>query len=182
MKTFKITALAAITLLSSVIYTFAQERAAPAGALGGVKIRVMAPLTKDDQSNGESVLSSISSTAAGGVWSSPSTWVGGVVPGSGDSVTIVGGSAVIVDTTASAGTLTVGTGGTPAVLTFDPFAARSLTVAGDLTINGATDILTTPSTGTVTNHALTVGGSLTNNGIFDLSTNSNQAGADLIFT
>ncbi len=174
MKIPRIAAFAFITIAFSSIYSFAQIRPL-------IKVLPDVPV-KSEQPGSNVVLSNISSTAAGGVWSSPSTWVGGVVPGSGDNVTIVGGAAVLIDTAASAGTLTVGTGAAPAVLTFDPFAARSLSVAGDLTINGATDILTTPGTGTVTNHSLTVGGSLINNGIFDLSTNSNQAGADLVFT
>ncbi len=128
-------------------------------------------------------LASISSTASGGLWSSPSTWEGGVVPGAGDNVTIVAGSAVVIDTAAAAGNLTIGTGSlTPAILTFDPGTARSLTVNGDLTIQNSLAMLATPSTGTITNHTVTIGGNLTNNGVLDLSTNDNQAGADLVFT
>src|SRR5262245_57371515 len=124
----------------------------------------------------------ISSTASGGLWSSPSTWAGGVVPGPGDNVTIVPGSAVVIDTDAAAASLTIGDGTlTPAVLTFDPLAARSLTIGGDLNIQNAVAMLTTPDTGTITDHTITVGGNLTNNGILDLSTNSNQAGAKLVF-
>ena len=179
MKTFKATALISLVLAFSGIYISAQQSqvidAASADSLD--KARPVDSV----KPGGDIVLNNISSTAAGGPWSSPSTWVGGIVPGSGDSVTIVGGSAVMVDTSASAGTLTVGSGGSPAVLTFDPGTARSLTVSGDLTINGAADVLTTPTTGTVTNHSISVGGSLTNNGILDLSTNSDQAGADLTF-
>jgi hypothetical protein len=180
MKTFKTTALISLVLAFSGIYISAQQSPAidVASADSLDKVRPV-----DSVKPGSNiVLNNISSTAAGGPWSSPSTWVGGVVPGSGDSVTIVGGSAVMVDTSALAGTLTVGSGGSPAVLTFDPGTARSLTVSGDLTINGATDILTTPTAGTVTGHTIAVGGSLTNNGILDLSTNSDQAGADLTFT
>ncbi len=175
MKILRIAAFAFVTLAFSSICSFAQIRPL-------IRVLPDVPVKSEQQPGSNVVLSNISSTAGGGAWSSPSTWVGGVVPGSGDNVIIVGGAAVLVDTAAAAGTLTVGSGGTPAVLTFDPFAARSLTVAGDLTISGATDILTTPSTGAVTNHTLIIGGSLTNNGIFDLSTNSNQAGADLVFT
>jgi hypothetical protein len=127
-------------------------------------------------------LASISSTASGGLWSSPSTWVGGTVPGASDNVTIAPGSAVVIDTNAAAASLTIGDGSlTPAIVTFDPLTARSLTVNGDLNIQNAVAMLTTPSTGTITNHVITVGGNLTNNGILDLSTNSNQAGADLVF-
>jgi hypothetical protein len=128
-------------------------------------------------------LAAISSTAPGGLWSSPSTWVGGVVPGAGDDVTISVGSAVVIDTNVTVANLTVGpdVSFNSGVLTFDPATARSLTVNGDLTVSGL-GILSTPTTGTVTTHTITVGGSLTNNGKLDLSTNSNLAGAGLVFT
>jgi hypothetical protein len=128
-------------------------------------------------------LTAISSTAPGGLWSSPSTWVGGVVPGAGDDVTISVGSEVVIDTAVTVANLTVGpdVSFNSGVLTFDPATARSLTVNGDLTVSGL-GILSTPTSGTVTTHTITVGGNLTNNGILDLSTNSNQAGAGLIFT
>ena len=127
-------------------------------------------------------LTAISSTAPGGLWSSPATWAGGVVPGPGDDVTISTGSAVVIDTAVTVANLTVGpeAGINSGVLTFDPLAAQSLTVNGDLTVN--LGILTTPTTGTVTGHTITVGGNLTNNGIFDVSTNGNLAGAGLTFT
>src|SRR5262249_47442592 len=50
-----------------------------------------------------------------------------------------------------------------------------------LNIQNAVATLTTPSTGTITNHSITIGGNLTNNGVLDLSTNNNQAGAELLF-
>src|SRR5688572_16478084 len=77
-------------------------------------------LIKPDTS-AHAFLASISSTGAGGLWSSPSTWAGGVVPGAGDDVTIVGGSAVVIDTDVTVANLTVGDGTlNPGVLTFDP--------------------------------------------------------------
>jgi len=131
----------------------------------------------------EASLTFIFSTASGGLWSSPSTWVGGVVPGPGDDVTISPGSVVVIDTVVTVASLTVGINGgfSPGVLTFHPSVGLSLRVTGNLTVS-VVGILTTPSTGILTNHEITVGGNLTNNGILDLSTNSNQAGADLIFT
>lgn len=136
---------------------------------------------------------SISSTAAGGLWSSPSTWAGGVVPDGGDTVTIPSGATVIIDTAAVAGSVAIGNvgslaegkdvvteGGSPAVLVFGEDAVFSLTVAGDVTI-GSNDTLTTGG-GTITDHVLSVGGNLTNNGTLDLSTNNNLAGAGIVFT
>lgn len=134
----------------------------------------------------------ISSTAAGGLWSSPSTWVGGLVPDGGDNVTIVSGATVIIDTAAVAGSVSVGSvgslaeeneksteGGSPAVLRFGETAAFSLTVAGNVTI-GANDTFSTGG-GSANQHVLTVSGNLTNNGTFDLSTNNNLAAATLVF-
>src|SRR5262249_27054206 len=44
----------------------------------------------------------VTSTAAGGPWSSPATWTGGVVPKNSDDVTIGAGGAVTIDTAAVA--------------------------------------------------------------------------------
>lgn len=120
------------------------------------------------------------STAAGGNWSSPSTWANGVVPAATDSVTIADGATVTIDTNASAGSLTIGSGGAAAKLVFDQTAARSLTIARDLTI-GSNGALSTAAGGSVTTHVLTAKGSIINNGTLDLSTNKGQAGATINF-
>jgi len=125
---------------------------------------------------------SISSTPTGGSWSAPSTWAGGVVPGAGDDVTIVGGSVVLIDMDVTVSNITVGDGTlNPALLIFDPVAARAFTVNGDLTISGGVSLVTAPGAGSVTGHTLTIGGNLTNNGILDLSSNGNLTGVGLIF-
>jgi hypothetical protein len=127
----------------------------------------------------EASLAAISSTAAGGFWNTPSTWVGGVVPGAGDNVTITAGSTVVIDVDVNVADLTVGDGSlTPAVLIFTSSSSRVVTINGNLTISGATSALTT---GTGSLHEIIVGGNLTNNGIFDLCTNNDQAGAGLHF-
>ena len=114
---------------------------------------------------------SISSTAAGGPWSAPSTWVGGVVPGANDHVTIMSGATVSIDTSAVAGSVAVGSveglaqskgassdgvlpeGGAPARLTFEETAGHSLTVTYDVII-GSNDIFATGN-GNANAHVLT---------------------------
>ena len=135
----------------------------------------------------------VPSTALGGLWSSPSTWANGAVPLSQDNVTIAPGAAVIIDTAAVAGNVTVGTpgglaegekgsaeGGTPAVLRFGEAGAFSLTVAHNVLI-GSNDTFSTGA-GNGNQHVLIVGGDLINNGTLDFSTNGNTAGAGIVFT
>ncbi|HKE57766.1 MAG TPA: Calx-beta domain-containing protein [Pyrinomonadaceae bacterium] len=150
---------------------FYQVYAVSEGALGGP---AQNSVTTNPAGN-------ISSTAAGGNWSAPATWVGGVVPTVNDNVTIVNGSTVTIDTAAVAFTVSVGTGGTPAVLQWEPTTARTLNVGTNVNIatNGT---FQSAATGTQTGHVLTVGADLTNNGTLDFSTNANTAGADLTFT
>lgn len=134
----------------------------------------------------------INSTTTGGPWSAVSTWVGGIVPASGDNVTIVAGATVTIDTIAFAGNLTVGgagnfveeneklpEGGSPAALRFGENGTFTLSVLNDVTI-GANDSLTTGG-GNANQHVLYVGGDLSNNGVLDLSTNGGLAGAGIAF-
>jgi len=75
----------------------------------------------------------IASTGNGGNWSSPATWKDGVVPTSGDAVTIKTGSPVTVDAAnAACSTLTIGTGKGDVTLTFN--SGSVLTVGSTLTI------------------------------------------------
>jgi hypothetical protein len=144
-----------------------------------------------DGSQTTSPAGNVSSNVVTGLWSSPSTWVGGVVPAGGDNVTIVDGALVTIDTAAVALSVKVGNDapfgkglspeGVNAVLQFDSAAAQSLTVGGNVSI-GASDVFRSATTGTVTTHSLSVGGSLTNNGTLDLSTNGDTAGAGITFT
>lgn len=188
MKGLKPVVFLILTISLFAIGLRAQEPAIDTGvkASGGVVSNDDAKGPADDATVKDSPnsLTAISSTATGGLWSSPSTWAGGVVPGPSDDVTIVSGAAVVIDTAAFAGNLTVGSGGgfMPAILTFYPLSTKRLTVSGNLTIQGAADLFTTPDTGTITDHEINIGGNLTNNGVLDLSTNGNQAGANLFFT
>ncbi len=79
------------------------------------------------------------STAGGGNWSATTTWVGGVVPGPTDDVTIVGGSTVTVDAAAACKSITIS-----GTLSFS--AGINLDVNGNWTNNGTFNA----STGSVT--------------------------------
>jgi hypothetical protein len=70
----------------------------------------------------------ISSTATGGNWNVGGTWVGGVVPGSADDVTIVSGATVIVNV---------------------PSLANTLIVNGTLNVNSGSNDLTIANGGSV---------------------------------
>jgi CSLREA domain-containing protein len=119
----------------------------------------------------------IQSTAAGGNWSNPATWVGGVVPTAVDSATIVDGATVTIDvTTATCLNLTVGQG-TSGVLQYIATPAATLTVNGDATVAAGGTF--SAGAGSLATHVLNIGGSstasaavgnLTVNGTFDMNT------------
>lgn len=70
------------------------------------------------------------SSANNGAWSTPGTWVGGVVPGSGDDVTITGGTTVTITDNRSVHNLTIATSGTLAFT-----GSYTLTIGGNFTDN-----------------------------------------------
>jgi hypothetical protein len=86
----------------------------------------------------------ISSTAAGGNWSNPATWVGGVVPTATDDVTIAGGAVVTLDVAAAVASLTVNSTGQ---LQTSATTAYSLAVGGSVTNNGTLDLSASSSIG-----------------------------------
>ncbi len=106
-------------------------------------------------------ISTFTATANGGLWSSPATWVGGVVPGSGNDVTIPAGSIVTVDRVNSYRNLaisgTVQWNGT----------ANAMTLDGNLTINSGGKFLPYSTSGTGV--AVNIGGNLQNDGYANLA-------------
>ena len=122
-------------------------------------------------------LAHITCVAPGGNWSSPATWSGGV-PTAADSVSIDSGCTVTIDTAATALSLIIFNGG---VLQYEETTARTLAI-GDYVTVGVGGIFQSAATGTQTGHVLSVGGGLTNAGTIDFSTNTDTAGAGIVFT
>jgi hypothetical protein len=152
---------------------FWRVRAVTEGALNANATSAQASITT-------AVPGSISSTAAGGLWSSTATWTGGVIPTVNDNVTILDGATVTIDTAAIALNVQVGQGAS-GILQFEDTTARTLTLGQGLTIS-ANGTFQTAATGTQTGHVLSVATDLVNNGTLDFSTNANTAGAGITFT
>lgn len=114
------------------------------------------------------VAGSITSTSQGGLWSSTATWVGGVVPGTGDNVIIADGATVTIDGLYTVNALTIGQGNS-GVLQWNA-TTNALTVRNDFTIaiGARLHAYTTGSTGQTIN----VGGNFTNNGYANLALGS----------
>jgi hypothetical protein len=122
---------------------------------------------------------SITSAATGGLWSSTTTWSGGVVPGVNDNVTIADGATVTINGNVPCGNLTVGQG-TSGILIFDG-TARTFTVNGSVTV--ATGASFNAGTAVQT-HKIYIGGSantdlytgnLTVNGSLDFGSATGKA-------
>ena len=107
----------------------------------------------------------INSTAKGGLWSNPQTWVGGVAPVAADAVTIVDGAVVTVDAAVTVSSLTVG-GGTSGVLQWNS-TASTLAVNGNLLINSG-GLFACYTTGLLAVQ-LNLTGNFTNNGTANLA-------------
>lgn len=86
-------------------------------------------------------MAAIAANAVSGLWSATSSWSGGVVPGSTDTVTIPSGATITVDGTYtvggdSASGLTIASGGT---LKASRSVSSTLTLRGGVTVNGTFD-------------------------------------------
>lgn len=115
------------------------------------------------------VPASPTSTAVGGLWSSPATWAGGVVPVAGDNVTIADGAIVTVDQLVSGiNSLTIGQG-TSGILQWNA-SSNAMTLFGNLTIRGGGRFL--PYTTGGTGQTINIGGDFVNNGYANLAVGS----------
>jgi Secretion system C-terminal sorting domain len=109
-------------------------------------------------------------------WKATSTWIGGVLPGSLDNVTIANGDTVTVDTSFAIGSLTVGTG-TSGQFQINKTASVNMVLTGDLTVNAggifkvSSNTLVSPGN---LLHTMTISGNITHNGVgFDCRIGSN---------
>jgi len=131
---------------------------------GGPKYLTTSPLV-----NSATTLAATTSTAQGGLWSSPATW-GGAVPGVGEVVIIADGATVLVDvSTALIGSLTLGQG-TSGVL--EAASGVTLNVSGNILINAGARFF--PHNSTPTGITVNIGGNFTNNGTASLAAASSQ--------
>jgi hypothetical protein len=110
----------------------------------------------------------ISSTAQGGLWNSPATWTGGIVPSNFDNPTITAGSSVAIDVAVVANNLTVA-----GTLQWGS-ATNALTVTGNLLINAGGNLQGFSSGGN--GQTINLFGNFTNNG------NANLLVSALVFT
>ncbi len=98
-------------------------------------------------------------SAIGGMWSSPATWVGGVVPAGGNLINIPAGSVVTIDQAIAYADLVVG-----GTLQWGS-TSYPVTIGGNITINpGGKYLAYTSAVGGSTGTPTTVGGNFTNNG------------------
>lgn len=124
------------------------------------------PAAVDDISLVSSPISTFTASASGGLWSSPATWVGGVVPGSGNDVAIPVGSIVTVDRIISYRNLDIN--GTLQWNNTTPSSSVNfLTLSGNLTINSGGKFLAYSSVLTGAN--LNIAGNFQNDGYANLA-------------
>jgi hypothetical protein len=102
---------------------------------------VQPPAAIDEVSLTSSPPSNFNASAIGGLWSSPATWAGGVVPGAGNDVTIPAGAIVTIDQVTNYRNLTVN-----GTLQWNG-TANTMTLAGNLAVNTGANFLAYTSGG-----------------------------------
>lgn len=123
------------------------------------------PASIDNISLVSAIPSAISATANGGLWSSPATWVSGIVPNN-DIVTIPAGSTVTVDQVISQNSIAIN-----GVLQWGA-TSFALSVVNDLTIGTTGKFFPHNNSSVPVGQTLNVGGNFTNNGYANLATAS----------
>lgn len=113
--------------------------------------------------------STATATAAGGLWSSPATWVGGVVPNISASVVIPAGSTVTVDQVTTFYDLSVS-----GSLVWNG-TANAMTVLSNITVNAGGRFLPYTSATTPSGITVNVGGNFTNNGYVNFAAGTGTA-------
>ncbi|MDB5190795.1 MAG: C-terminal target protein [Segetibacter sp.] len=134
-----------------IIFTWRNDASAgntPPGSIDDINAMAYAP-------------SSIHSTATGGFWSSPSSWIGGLVPYGLDTAIVVAGSTVSNDLVVSINRVVV-----DGTLDFSATTGTSITTSGDLIVNASGTF--NPFNGTI-GRTINLGGNLTLNGNADFS-------------
>ncbi len=111
---------------------------------------------------------SVTSTTAGGLWSSGATWAGGAVPQSVDNAIIADGAIVTIDQAVTITNLTIGEGAS-GVLQWNA-TSNALTVTGNVLVNSGGSFL--PYTTAQLGITLNIGGNFTNNGFANLALSS----------
>ncbi len=107
-------------------------------------------------------------SAQSGLWSLPSTWSSGSVPGVGTNVVIHDGHTVTIDGNIIANSVTVGTGTSGSLQIGTGSTALTDTVLSAFTVRpGAT--FTVNAASTTTGHRLVLGGNLVNDGIVNFA-------------
>ncbi|HCY89268.1 MAG TPA: hypothetical protein DHV17_03315, partial [Chitinophagaceae bacterium] len=119
------------------------------------------PAAIDEVSIVTSTPTGYTASAQGGLWNSPATWVGGVVPPAANDVTIPSGSVVTVNQAINYRDITI-----DGTLQWGS-TSFAMTASGNVTI-GATGKFHPHTTG-LTGQTLNVGGNFTNNGYANLS-------------
>ncbi|MES2559087.1 MAG: T9SS type A sorting domain-containing protein [Bacteroidota bacterium] len=127
-----------------------------ADCITGPLYNTTAPLTG---SQATAVPTAVSTTATGGLWSAPATWVGGALPSVFDTVIVATGATLTVDIAATAGKVQLNNGSTL-------FLNNTLVDSTDLVIGTGASFNGFFGT---TGRQLTVRGNITNAGAFNMS-------------
>ncbi|MSP84858.1 MAG: hypothetical protein EXR18_03395, partial [Flavobacteriaceae bacterium] len=148
-----------------IVISFSQDGVTPYGASAVDEISLIS-----------SAPATFTATANGGLWSSPATWVGGVVPGAGNDILIPAGAIVTVDQVTSYRNLDIN-----GILQWNA-SSNAMTLSGNLTVNSGGRFL--PYTTGGTGQTINIGGNFQNNGyanlaIFSTLINFNGSGSTL---